>query len=126
MNFFEQELRNLMSQGIAPKLSRTSFVGRSCYTTLSGSRMARLDFVTCGHADHYTALTITILDSNQGAIDTQRLLFKDLFAPSKDGFGNQIRPYIWVDRDASWYRSPTPADFKNLVAAAKEYISLFA
>ena len=76
--------------------------------------MARLDFVTCGHADHYTALTITILDSNQGAIDTQRLLFKDHFALTKDTFGNRIAPYIWVDRDASWYRNPTAADLKNL------------
>ena len=126
MNFFEQELRNLMSQGIAPKLSRTSFVGRSCYTTLSGSRMARLDFVTTGTSDSYTALTITILDSNQGAIDTQRLLFKDHFALTKDTFGNRIAPYIWVDRNPEWYRNPTPADLKNLATAAKEYISLFA
>ena len=126
MNFFEQELRNLMSQGIAPKSSRTSFVGRSCYTTLSGSRMARLEFVTTVTADSYTALTITILDSNQGAIDTQRLRFKDHFALTKDTFGNRIAPYIWVYRDPEWYRSPTAADLKNLATAAKEYISLFA
>ena len=126
MNFFEQELRNLMSQGIAPKSSRTSFVGRSCYTTLSGSRMARLDFVTTGTADNYTALTITILDSNQGAIDSQRLRFKDHFTLTTDTFGNKIAPYIWVYRDPEWYRKPTAADLKNLATAAKEYIALFA
>ena len=126
MNSFEQELRKLLTLGVAPELSQISFLGRSCYATLSQGRLARIEFATCNYADHYTALAITILDSNRGAIDSLRLLFADYFKPQKGGFDDQIKPYLWMDHGTvSWYRTPSPAEFKNLAAAAKKYISLF-
>ncbi len=130
MNFFEKELRNLVRLGIAPESSQASFIGRTCYLTLSGDRRARLKFTTCGTADSYAALTITILNSSRGTIDGVRLRFEDYFAEqistNAHACGSGIQPHIWVYQgEASWYRNPATAEYKPLCAAAKEYIGLF-
>ena len=126
MNFFEQELRKLLAKGIAPKSAKVTYIGRTCYLKLSGDRRARLEYRTCGTADHYAALAITILDTNQGAIDTTTLRFEDYFA-KQDISGYQIAPHIWTCQgDTSWYRNPTAAELSDLGNAAKEYIALFA
>ena len=127
MNFFEQELRNLMSQGIAPKSAKVTYIGRTCYLKLSGDRRARLDFVTCGTAGHYAALAITILDTNQGTIDTTTLRFMDYFAKQDIGYGTQITPHLWTCQGVTtWYQDPNEAELHALASAAKEYIALFA
>ena len=48
---------------------------------LSDNRRARIEFVTCGIADNYEALRVTILDSHQGKIDT--LLLRCLLYTSR-------------------------------------------
>ena len=127
MNFFEQELRKLLAKGIAPKSAKVSYIGRTCYLKLSGDRRARLEYRTCGTADHYAALAITILDTNQGAIDTTTLRFEDYFAKQDVGCGSQITPHVWTCQGVTtWYRNPTAADLNALASAAEEYIALFA
>jgi len=127
MNFFEQELRRFMKQGVAPESSKVSYIGRACYLSLSGDRRARLEYTTCGTADHYSALTITILDTNRGAIDTSRLRFEDYFAQQDNGCGFLLQPHIWLCQgEPSWYRNPAPAEMKALADNAREYIILFA
>ena len=127
MNFYEQELRKLMKLGISPESAKAAYIGRACYLTLSGARRARLEYKTCGTADHYTALAITILDTNQGAIDTSLLRFEDYFANQDNGRGDMLAPHIWACfGETSWNRNPTAAEMKALAGAAKEYIELFA
>ena len=52
MNFFEQELRRFTGKTTAFKSCKALYAGRACFIPLSGSRRARLEFVTSGVADH--------------------------------------------------------------------------
>lgn len=69
MNFFEQELRRFTGKTTAFKSCKALYAGRACFIPLSGSRRARLEFVTSGVADQYDALQATILSVTNGKID---------------------------------------------------------
>ena len=49
MTFFEQELRKIVGD-VYPD---ATFVGRACYVRLSNMNRAKIQFTTCGTADHY-------------------------------------------------------------------------
>ncbi|ERI71273.1 hypothetical protein HMPREF0239_03356, partial [Clostridium sp. ATCC BAA-442] len=66
-NFFEQELRKLFADGAI--IRDPVFVGRACLGSLDRNRQVRAEFVTLGHADHYAALRLTLLDNDQGVVD---------------------------------------------------------
>ena len=83
MNFFEQELRRFTGKTTAFKSCKALYAGRACFIPLSGSRRARLEFVTSGVADQYDALQVTILSTADGKIDWLRFRFSDFFAPRK-------------------------------------------
>ena len=80
-NFFEQELRKLFADGAV--IHDPVFVGRACLGGLDRNRQVRAEFVTLGHADHYAALRLTLLDSNQGVVDKLTLRFKDVWGQQK-------------------------------------------
>ena len=126
MNFYEQELRKLT--GTFPsKISKSSYIGRACLIPLSKGRVAKLQFATCGMADNYEALSITIIDAQNGEIDSNKLLFKDYFAPQMRGGGSTVIPHIWSCNGIdSWYKAPTALEFKSLGKAAHEYIGIFS
>ena len=67
-NFFEQELRKLFEDGKV--IQDPVFVGRACLGGLDAGRQVRAEFVTMGHADHYEALRLTLLDNDLGVVDT--------------------------------------------------------
>ena len=127
MNFFEQELRRFTGTTTAFKSCKALYAGRACFIPLSGSRRARLEFVTSGVADHYDALQVTILSTTDGKIDCLRFRFSDSFAPRKSGCSGICYPHIWVNRsNAEWYVAPTAAEIVGLAQAAHDYVMLFA
>ena len=100
-NFFEQELRKLFADGAV--IHDPVFVGRACLGGLDRNRQVRAEFVTLGHADHYAALRLTLLDSNQGVVDKLTLRFKDVWGkqkiPNNPYLRDGVDPHIWVDGD---------------------------
>lgn len=127
MNFFEQELRRFTGRTTAFKSCKALYAGRACFIPLSGSRRARLEFVTSGVADQYDALQVTILSVTNGKIDCLRFHFKDSFAPRKSGCSGICYPHIWVDRGKpEWYVAPTAAEIAGLAQTAHDYVMLFA
>ena len=52
MNYFEQELRKIMSATPALKKAKSSYIGRECYVELGGERRARISFSTIRSADN--------------------------------------------------------------------------
>ena len=73
----------------------------------------RAEFVTLGHADHYAALRLTLLDSNQGVVDKLTLRFKDVWGkqkiPNNPYLRDGVDPHIWVDGDRiDWYAYHPP------------------
>lgn len=127
MNFFEQELRRFTGKETAFKSSKPVYAGRACFIPLSGNRRARLEFVTCGTADHFEALDVTILSTTDGQIDHLRLRFKDYFAQRKGGCSGTVWPHIWIYREkADWYVAPTGLEIKTIAQTAYDYVMLFA
>ena len=124
-NFFEQELRKLFADGAV--IHDPVFVGRACLGGLDRNRQVRAEFVTLGHADHYAALRLTLLDSNQGVVDKLTLRFKDVWGkqkiPNNPYLRDGVDPHIWVDGDRiDWYAyQPSPEDYRQLRQMASYY-----
>ena len=90
----------------------------------------KLQFVTCGHADHYEALQMTVLNRAEGTVDSLLLRFSDLFGKKRvnnPNFPDGIDPHIWVYYGkADWYAyQPTKKDYAALGEAAERYLTLF-
>ena len=127
MNFFEQELRRFTGKETAFKSSKPVYAGRACFIPLSGNRRARMEFVTCGIADHFEALEITILSTTDGKIDRLRVRFEDYCAQRKGGCSGSVFPHIWIyNGKASWYVAPTSLEIKSIAQVAYDYVTLFA
>ncbi len=126
MNFFEQELRKVVS----PKYPDATYVGRACYVPLDEEVRAKLQFVICGRSDHYEALKMTVLNPKEGEVDSLLLCFSDLFGlkqTSNPNFQNGIVPHIWVDGlNAKWYAyQPTAKDYGDMSEAVASYLGVF-
>jgi hypothetical protein len=89
-----------------------------------------MEFVTQGTADHYEAIKATIINKNDGPVDSLTLRFSDLLGKkmvSNPNFRNGITPYIWKDGDRiGWYvYQPTKADYGQISEALNDYIGVF-
>ena len=67
MTFFEQELKKLFADDTAFMDKR--FIGNACYGRLDNNIRIKIRFTTCGVADQYEALKVTLLNRNEGEID---------------------------------------------------------
>lgn len=125
MNFFEQELRKIV--GIAHP--DTTFVGRACYVRLSDRIRAKIQFTTCGTAERYEALQMTILNGNDGQVDTLRLRFADIWGKGQVNnlYNQQIGPYAWTyNGETEWYAyHPNSQDYRKLTKAVSDYLEVF-
>ena len=106
------------------------FAGRACYLDLGGDNRAKLLFVTMGHADHYEALKVAVLNRLDGEVDALVFRFGDIWGNkpvSNPNFREGIKPHIWTDGGKSdWYvYRPTDADFRQLAAAVSGYLDVF-
>lgn len=128
-NFFEQELRKLFGDGKI--IHDPAFVGRACVGGLDAGRQVRAEFVTMGHADHYEALRVTLLDNDLGVVDKLTLRLEDVWGkkaiPNNPYLKSGVTPHIWVnDNKTDWYAyHPTPADYQMLQQATSDYLSAF-
>lgn len=128
MNFFEQELRKLF--GNDPTISDKRFVGRAFFGKLADSLRVRVDFVTIGTADHYEALKVTIINRNDGPVDSVTLRFSDLTGKKTVGNPNStngVTPYIWkYGEEIDWYvYKPNKADYNQIFEAINNYLDVY-
>lgn len=129
MNFFDRELRKLADAGI--DLDNVKFVGRACYGDLGAQNRAKLQFITTGYADHYSALAVDILNRTDGKVDSLLFRFEDIWGRKLVGnkdFPEGVTPHIWTSglkSEWSVYK-PTPADFERLANAVNDYLSVFS
>ena len=126
MTFFEKELRKI----VEPHYPDATFVGRACYVRLSEMNRAKIQFTTCGTADHYEALQMTILNRSDGQVDTLRLRFKDVLGTKQVGnlnFKNGVSPHAWTyNGKTEWYAyHPTSQDYQKLSNAVNDYLDIF-
>lgn len=125
MNFFTQELKKIVSPGHPG----ATYAGRACYLKLGDTNRAKLEFVTQGTADCYEALRVTVLNRQDGLVDQNTMLFRELIDVQgirDDCFRRNI-PYVWTDNGRTeWYAyQPTAADYRTMGAAVDEYLEVF-
>ena len=106
------------------------FVGKCCYGKLTDTVNVKAQFVTRGIAKHYEALKITLINRNEGEIDSVSLSFKDIWGKKQvnnPNFSNGINPYLWeYNGELEWYvYQPSPRDFEILQNTANEYLEVF-
>jgi hypothetical protein len=128
MNFFEQELKKLT--GYITDLTDKKYVGRACFGKLTENLRVRMELITQGWADHYTAVKATIINRNDGPVDVLTLRFSDLLGKktvNNPNFSNGIYPYIWNSGDSiEWYvYHPSKADYKQISEALNDYLDMF-
>ena len=126
MTFYEQELRKI----VGARYPDATYVGRACYVRLSEQSRAKIQFVTGEISNQYNALQMTILNRNEGQVDTLRLRFSDLWGTkmtSNPNFQRGVEPHIWDDYGkVHWYAySPTRQDYEVLSNAVADYLELF-
>lgn len=128
MTFFEQELRKLFDHDAV--FADARFAGNVCYGRLNEDVRIKARFVTCGCADNYEALRITLINRREGEIDSSLLRFSDLWGrkqTSNPNFKEGVFPHIWDDRGkAGWYvYQPNKADYQQLKNTVQTYLSVF-
>lgn len=128
MTLFEQELRRLFEHDAV--FSDARFVGNTCYGRLTDNIRVKINFVDCKVKDNYDALKVTILNRNEGQIDSMVLRFRDLWGmkqTSNPNFREGVSPHLWVDYGkASWYvYKPNQGDYKQLAEAVRNYVEVF-
>ncbi len=128
MNQFVSELQKIFDQ--ESKLTEINYVGRVCYGKLNNNIRAKIAFVTCGFTDHYEGIRITLINKNEGEIDRNTLLFKDVLGHKKvsnPNFKNGIDPYLWNYGGAvEWYvYKPTGEDYRKLADTINLYLGIF-
>ena len=129
MNFFEQELRKLVS--VCDGVSNPVFAGRACYGDLGGDNRVKLQFVTMGYADNYEALKATILNRTDGEVDVNTFRFADIWGKKKvsnPNYSDGFIPHIYSNGlKVDWpVYKPTDADFKQLADSVSAYVNVFA
>lgn len=129
MTFYEQELRKLFADGTV--VSSPKFVGRTCLGTLGKDLRVRVQFVTSGYADHYDAISVTVLNRTDGVVDKLHLRLKDVLGVKQvsgnPNFRSGVAPHIWEDgKKAEWYAfHPSAADYSAMRQAVNEYLEVF-
>lgn len=128
MTKFEQELRKLFDHD--KLFSNTRFFGNLCYGRLTDQIRVKINFETGIMAGRYDRLRITLINRNEGPIDSAILHFKDIWGmkeTSNPNFPGGISPYLWDSYGkVDWYvYSPTKTDYKKLFESARDYLEVF-
>ena len=128
MTTFEQELRKLFDPDAV--FADARFAGNTCYGRLNEDVRIKARFVTCGYADNYEALKVTLINRREGEIDSTLLRFRDLWGIKKvnnPNFREGVSPHLWVcDGKPEWYAyTPNQADRQQLKTAVKTYLEVF-
>lgn len=128
MTVFEQELRKLFDHDAV--FADTRFAGNICYGRLNEDVRIKARFVTCGYADNYEALKVTLVNRREGEIDSTLLRFRDLWGLKKvnnPNFRDGISPHLWVyNGKTEWYAyKPNETDRQQLKDAVQTYLAVF-
>ena len=125
MNFFTQELQKITDR--SEYIKNPKFVGKSCVFRLSDDVTGKLEFITQGCADNYTALKLTLLNKREGPIDVQAMNITDVIG-LKTVRGDSISPHIWrYGNDIDWYGyHPNGNDYSAMSETVDDYLSCFA
>lgn len=125
MSFFTQELMKC-TEGF----DNRKCIGNMMYIPLGENNRLKLFFTELVNANRFVALSMSIVDKNNGVIDKTLIKFSDIWGKKQvnnRNFDEGIHPYIWkYGNDISWYvYTPTPYDMEQLAEQINDYAELF-
>lgn len=121
MNFFENQLRKMF--GESELLSAdTVFTGKALIGRIGANTRAKVEFVTDRIADHYEGLKLSIINCNEGVIDSQRFMFHEII-----GMKGSLKPYVWdYNGNVDWYSyKPTSAEINTIADEVEHYMAMY-
>ena len=123
MNNLEQLLRDT----IGPALDDYISIGARLYERLDNNRRVCIRFDAMHTYEQYDALHLSVIDKQDGVIDTVEIPFAEIFKEMRDlTHKNKIDKHIWRSNgEYKWYGQPTAGDIKSLRDAVHDYISVW-
>ena len=127
MNDFERELRKIAGNDAV--CDDTRFIGRACYGRLSENNRVKIEFCQNMCQSEYEGVDVTILDKNDGVIDSLKIRFVDVWGKRtanhflRDGSVAYLR---YSEGNVYWnHYKPDPADFEKVTEQIGNYTDLF-
>ena len=125
MNFYEKQLKRMFPD-YDTQSGDTIFAGKSMLSIISDDLRAKVEFVTGRVAGQYEGLRLSIINKNEGIIDSQSFMFYEIIGmkgPEKDR-----KPHVWDDNgNAKWFAyEPTDAELESIGSKVEEYVWLYA
>lgn len=127
----ESHLRNLMNidQLKAKGYTEIQFFPRCCFVRISNRLLARIEFDSEANREHYTCISIKIINRMHGLVDTLRLNISDVIGVKPTSSNKYLKPHIYVYTDAhkaQWYDyTPTSAEMYLLCDIIIQYMNQF-
>ena len=124
MNFYEKQLKSMFPE-LDTKSGDTIFSGKAMLTIIGENLRAKVEFVTGRVSGQYEGLKLSIINKNEGVIDTQTFKFYEIIGlkgPDKDR-----RPHVWDDNGkADWFvYKPTEAELTKIGSKVEDYIWMY-
>ena len=129
MNFFEQELRKLFEG--SETVTDPRFTGRVSVARLTDTTIVKLQFDTIDTYEKYEGIRATVLNRNEGKIDSTLFRFSDILGkkamPGNPYLIDGVYPYVWKYNDKhEWYAyQPTPRDMEQIADTVDSYLEMF-
>ena len=125
MNFYEKQLKRMFPD-FDTQSGDTIFAGKSMISIISNELRAKVEFVTGRVSGQYEGLQLSIINKNEGVIDSQEFKFHEIIGlkgPKQDR-----KPHVWDDNGkASWFvYEPTDAELENIGSKVEEYVWMYA
>lgn len=117
MNFFENELRNIVKQ--SKRIKGEKYVGRNCFCKISNNLTLKFYFSTGMCGNEFTRLSLELINRNESKVDVSILNISEVLG---------INMYIYFSNSTDvWWRNcnPTLKEYKGLAQALDTYISCF-
>ena len=124
-NFYERQLKKMFNDLETDGID-TVFAGKAMLTKISDDLRAKVEFVTGRMASQYEGVKLSIINKNEGLIDSQTFMFHEIIGLK--GAARDRKPHIWDDNGkAAWFGyEPTPSEFENIASKVESYIYMYA
>ena len=123
-NFYERQLKRMF--GDSEVLSAdTVFAGKAMVSKISADLRAKIEFVTARVSGQYEGLKLSIINKNEGLIDSQTFMFHEIIGLK--GTARDRKPHVWDDNGkASWFGyEPTASEFENIASKVEDYVEMY-